>query len=45
MAPKRIELNQPAPDFSLTDSNGQQVSLSDFHSKANVLLVFNRGFM
>ena len=45
MATKRVELNQPAPDFSLTDANGQQVSLSDFKNKRNVLLVFNRGFM
>ena len=45
MATKRVELNQPAPDFSLTDANGQKVSLSDFHSIANVLLVFNRGFV
>jgi len=45
MATKRVELNQPAPDFSLTDANEQQVSLSDFKNKHNVLLVFNRGFM
>jgi len=45
MATKRIELNQLAPDFSLTDSNGKKVSLSDFHNKANVLLIFNRGFV
>jgi len=45
MATKRIELNQPAPDFSLTDAHGQKVSLSDFYGKANVLLVFNRGFV
>ncbi len=41
---KRVQLNQPAPDFSLTNANGQQVRLSDFQNKANVLLVFNRGF-
>jgi len=40
----RIELNQPAPDFSLTDHNGNEVRLSDFQGKKNVLLVFNRGF-
>ena len=45
MATKRVQLNQPAPDFSLTDANGQQVSLSDFKNKRNVLLVFNRGFI
>ena len=41
---KRIQLDQPAPDFTLTDANEQQVSLSDFKNKRNVLLVFNRGF-
>ena len=42
---KRVQLDQPAPDFTLTDANGQQVSISDFKNKANVLLVFNRGFV
>ena len=41
---KRIHLDQSAPDFTLTDANGQKVSLSDFKNKRNVLLVFNRGF-
>jgi len=41
----RIELNQPAPDFTLTDINGNEVSLSDFQGKKNVLLIFNRGFV
>ena len=41
---KRVQINQPAPDFSLKDAHGQQVNLSDFKNKANVLLVFNRGF-
>jgi len=41
---KRIQLDQPAPEFTLTDSNGQKVSLSDFKNRQNVLLVFNRGF-
>lgn len=41
---KRIKLDQPAPDFTLTDAIGQQVSLSDFKNNHNVLLVFNRGF-
>lgn len=40
----RVELNQPAPDFSLTDFNGQAVTLSSFQGQKNVLLVFNRGF-
>lgn len=41
---KRVKLNQPAPDFTLADFNGNEVSLSDFRGKKNVLLVFNRGF-
>ncbi len=40
----RVELNTPAPNFSLTDFNGQTIRLSDFENKKNVLLVFNRGF-
>jgi peroxiredoxin len=45
MATKRVELNQPAPDFFLRAADGQQIKLSDFKEKSNVLLVFNRGFM
>jgi peroxiredoxin len=33
-----------APDFSMKDSDGQVVQLSDYRSKKNVVLVFNRGF-
>ena len=40
----RAELNKPAPDFTLTDFNGKEISLTDFQTKKNVLLVFNRGF-
>jgi peroxiredoxin len=40
----RVELNQPAPDFTLTDFTGQSVRLSAFQNRQNVLLVFNRGF-
>lgn len=41
----RVELNQKAPDFTLTGIGGTEVSLSDFNGNANVLLVFNRGFV
>ncbi|NWG34401.1 MAG: redoxin domain-containing protein [Chloroflexi bacterium] len=41
---KRVELNQPAPDFTLADFKGSEVSLSNFRGKKNILLVFNRGF-
>ena len=40
----RIELNAPAPNFTLADFNGLETSLTDFKEKKNVLLVFNRGF-
>jgi peroxiredoxin len=40
----RVELNQKAPDFTLTDFKGETVRLSAFQGQKNVLLVFNRGF-
>jgi peroxiredoxin len=40
----QVALNAPAPDFALDDFRGKSVKLSDFFGKANVLLVFNRGF-
>lgn len=39
----KVELNQPAPDFTLADFNGKPVSLSGLRGK-NVVVVFNRGF-
>lgn len=41
----RVSLNTPAPDFSLQSFQGETIRLSDFYEKANVLLVFNRGFV
>ena len=40
----KVVLNTPAPDFALQNFQGEPVSLSDFHGKAHVLLVFNRTF-
>jgi peroxiredoxin len=40
----RVELNKKAPDFSLDGVGGGVVKLSDYYNKANILLVFNRGF-
>jgi peroxiredoxin len=34
-----------APDFSLEDTHGQTVRLSDFRGNKLVVLVFNRGFV
>jgi peroxiredoxin len=39
----RIELNKPAPDFTLQDLHGREIRLADFHGLRNVLLIFNRG--
>lgn len=41
----QVELNRPAPDFTLEDYQGREVSLSQFKGRQPVLLVFNRGFM
>ena len=41
----RVELNTHAPEFSLSDFNGNNVSLSDFTGQKIVLVVFNRGFV
>ncbi|GJM42472.1 MAG: hypothetical protein DHS20C20_27540 [Ardenticatenaceae bacterium] len=40
----QVALNAPAPDFALADYEGNNVSLSQFKGKQNVLLIFNRGF-
>jgi cytochrome oxidase Cu insertion factor (SCO1/SenC/PrrC family) len=39
----RIKAGQPAPDFTLENLDGKQVSLSDFRGKKSVVLVFYRG--
>ncbi len=41
----QVDLNTPAPDFTLQDFRDNAVTLSDFAGKKNVLLVLNRGFM
>jgi peroxiredoxin len=40
----KVAINKPSPQFALKNFNGELVSLSDYHSRKNVLLVFNRGF-
>jgi peroxiredoxin len=41
----KVELNAPAPDFTLTSFDGNKVSLADYRGKNRILLVFNRGFV
>jgi len=40
----RIEVNTPAPDFELVDTQGRTVRLSDYRGKP-VILALLRGFM
>ncbi len=40
----KVEL-ELAPDFSLTDTQGKTVRLSDYRGRKYVVLVFNRGFV
>jgi len=35
-----VKIGQMAPDFTLKDQNGNQVSLHDFRGKQNVALAF-----
>ncbi len=44
MPNNRIKVGENARDFTLTNTKGEPVSLSDFEGKKNVYLVFNRGF-
>lgn len=35
-----LELGKPAPDFTLRDQNGQEVTLSSFRGQKNVVILF-----
>ena len=41
----KIQLGMAVPDFTLTDTQGLSVTLSDYQGQKHVVLVFNRGFM
>jgi peroxiredoxin len=40
----RVQLDAPAPDFSLADFRGEEIRLSHLRKDLHVILVFNRGF-
>ena len=42
---KVIQINKPAPNFTLPDQKGVPFTLSNYYGKKNILLVFNRGFV
>jgi cytochrome oxidase Cu insertion factor (SCO1/SenC/PrrC family) len=39
----RVNVGNSAPDFILESMDGKRITLSDFRSKKNVVLVFYRG--
>lgn len=41
---QRVKVGQPAPDFTLEDTDGRSITLSDFRGKKSVVLVFYRGY-
>jgi cytochrome oxidase Cu insertion factor (SCO1/SenC/PrrC family) len=38
--PSKFKVGDEAPDFTLVDTAGQKVKLSDFRGKSNVVLAF-----
>jgi peroxiredoxin len=45
MKPELLTPGEPAPDFELTDVNGDLIRLSDYRGSKPVVLAFLRGFM
>lgn len=41
----KVQVDAPAPGFTLQDYEGREFRLADYQGHKNVLLVFNRGFM
>jgi len=41
----KIQLDTPAPDFTLNNFKNEPVQLAEFRGGKNVVLVFNRGFL
>ena len=44
MSSQRVKVGEVPPDFTLEDTDGKPVTLSNFKGKKNVFLAFNRGF-
>ncbi len=44
MSTNRIKVGEKARDFTLEDTHGNPVSLSEYEGKKNLFLIFNRGF-
>jgi peroxiredoxin len=44
MTDKRVQTGEKPHDFTLTDTQGEEITLSKFEGKKIVYLVFNRGF-
>ena len=42
---EQLVVNVPAPEFELTDTNGQIIKLADYRGKQPVILVLLRGFV
>ena len=42
--PTTPQVGRRAPSFTLTDTRGDRIRLSEYRGQKNVLLVFNRGF-
>ena len=40
---ERVKVGDHAPDFTLEDVDGKRISLTDFHGKKDVVLIFYRG--
>lgn len=40
---ERVKLGDKAPNFTLENTDGKRISLSDFRGRKNVVLVFYRG--
>jgi peroxiredoxin len=44
MSSTRVKVGEKPLNFTLKDTQGEKITLSDFEGKKNVYLIFNRGF-